>query len=92
VTIVAHDVGSVGGMERQLAELAVGLRGLGHAVTVIARTCELPPDAGVDFHRVRGPAPAVADRLSLVHGRQLSLAVARRRRLGSATGAIVPIG
>lgn len=55
VTIVAHDVGSVGGMERQLAELALGLRGLGHAVTVIARTCELPADAGVTFHRVPGP-------------------------------------
>jgi glycosyltransferase involved in cell wall biosynthesis len=55
VTIVAHDVGSVGGMERQLAELALGLRRLGHAVTVIAWTCELPSDAGVVFHRVRGP-------------------------------------
>jgi UDP-glucose:(heptosyl)LPS alpha-1,3-glucosyltransferase len=56
VTIVANDVGSVGGMERVLAELAVGLRGRGHRVTVIARTCELPAGAGVEFHRVRGPA------------------------------------
>jgi glycosyltransferase involved in cell wall biosynthesis len=55
VTIVAHDVGSVGGMERQLAELVSGLRGLGHDVTVIARTCELPAELGVRFHRVRGP-------------------------------------
>lgn len=39
VTIVAHDVGVVGGMERQLAELACGLRERGHGVTVIARTC-----------------------------------------------------
>ena len=55
VTIVAHDVGSIGGMERVLAELALGLRGLGHEVTVIARTCDLPAGAGVRFHRVRGP-------------------------------------
>ncbi len=55
VTIVAHDIGPVGGMERVLAELILGLRALGHDVTVIARTCELPAGAGVDFHRVRGP-------------------------------------
>jgi glycosyltransferase involved in cell wall biosynthesis len=55
VTIVAHDVGGVGGMERVLAELALGLRAQGHEVTVIARTCELPADAGVIFHRVPGP-------------------------------------
>lgn len=43
VTIVAHDIGSVGGMEHQLAELVLGLGRLGDRVTVIARTCELPP-------------------------------------------------
>ena len=32
VTIVAHDIGPVGGMERQLAELALGLRRAGHEV------------------------------------------------------------
>ena len=56
VTIVAHDIGSVGGMERVLAELILGLRARGHEVTVIARTCALPQDAGVKFHRVRGPS------------------------------------
>jgi UDP-glucose:(heptosyl)LPS alpha-1,3-glucosyltransferase len=55
VTIVAHDIGSVGGMERQLAELVMGLRRQGHAVTVIARTCVLPAGSGVSFHRVPGP-------------------------------------
>jgi UDP-glucose:(heptosyl)LPS alpha-1,3-glucosyltransferase len=55
VTIVAHDIGSVGGMERQLAELITGLRRRGHEVVVIARTCELPEDPGVAFHRVPGP-------------------------------------
>jgi UDP-glucose:(heptosyl)LPS alpha-1,3-glucosyltransferase len=56
VTIVAHDIGPVGGMERQIVQLLLGLRRRGHHVTVIARTCELPPDSGVEFHRVPGPA------------------------------------
>src|SRR2546423_13415400 len=56
VTVVAHDIGSVGGMERVLAELITGLAGLGHRVTVISRTCVLRPTKGVTFHRVRGPA------------------------------------
>lgn len=55
VTIVAHDIGAVGGMERQLTALILGLRRLGHRVTVIARTCELPAGSGVVFHRVRAP-------------------------------------
>src|SRR5664280_1310934 len=89
VTIVAHDVGHVGGMERVLAELVTGLRGLGHHVTVIARTCELPPDPGVAFHRVRGPARPLALALPwfMLAG---SLAVTRwRRGIVQATGAIV---
>lgn len=89
VTIVAHDLGSVGGMERQLAELVMGLRRLGHAVTVIARTCELPAGAGVTFHRVRGPSRPflLAYPWFMVAG---SLAVRRRRRgVVQATGAIV---
>jgi glycosyltransferase involved in cell wall biosynthesis len=89
VTIVAHDVGAVGGMERVLAELAIGLRALGHNVTVIARTCELPPSAEVAFHRVRGPARPllVAHPWFMLAG---SLAVRRwRRGLVQATGAIV---
>jgi glycosyltransferase involved in cell wall biosynthesis len=89
VTIVAHDVGAVGGMERVLAELALGLRAQGHEVTVIARTCELPADAGVIFHRVRGPSRPflLGYPWFLIMG---SLAVRRwRRGLVQATGAIV---
>jgi glycosyltransferase involved in cell wall biosynthesis len=89
VTIVAHDLGSVGGMERQLAELVTGLRGLGHEVTVIARTCELPAGTGVSFHRVRGPGRPflLAYPWFMVAG---SLAVRRHRRgVVQATGAIV---
>jgi glycosyltransferase involved in cell wall biosynthesis len=89
VTIVAHDVGSIGGMERQLAELIAGLRRLGHEVTVIARTCELPADAGVRFHRVPGPRRPflLFYPWFMIAG---SLAVWRwRRGVVQATGAIV---
>ena len=89
VTIVAHDVGSVGGMERQLAELITGLRRLGHDVTVIARTCELPDGTEVRFHRVRGPRRPflLFYPWFMLAG---SLAVRRwRRGVVQATGAIV---
>ncbi len=56
VTLVAHHVGQVGGMERVLTELALGLRRRGYRVTVIAYACGLPPDSGVTFRRVRGPS------------------------------------
>jgi UDP-glucose:(heptosyl)LPS alpha-1,3-glucosyltransferase len=90
VTIVAHDVGSVGGMERVLAELAVGLQRRGHEVTVIARKCVLPAGCGVKFHRVRAPSRP----LLLAHPWFLlagTLALRRRHRRGvvQATGAIV---
>lgn len=89
VTIVAHDIGSVGGMEHQLAELVLGLVRIGDRVTVIARKCELPANAGVTFHRVRGPSRPllVAYPWFLLAG---SLAVRRwRRGVVQATGAIV---
>ncbi len=89
VTIVAHDVGSVGGMERVLAELAVGLQARGHQVTVIARTCVLPPGSGVTFHRIRAPGRPLlfAHPWFMLVG---SLAVRRRRRgIVQSTGAIV---
>jgi UDP-glucose:(heptosyl)LPS alpha-1,3-glucosyltransferase len=89
VTIVAHDVGGVGGMERILAELILGLRRCGHQVTVIARKCELPPTDGIVFHRVRGPSRPflVAYPWFLLAG---SIAVRRwRRGLVQAMGGIV---
>jgi UDP-glucose:(heptosyl)LPS alpha-1,3-glucosyltransferase len=89
VTIVAHDIGGVGGMERQLTDLIVGLRALGHDVTVIARTCELPAQLGLTFHRVRAPGRPflLAYPWFLLAG---SLAVRRwRRGVLQVTGAIV---
>jgi glycosyltransferase involved in cell wall biosynthesis len=89
VTIVAHDIAPVRGMERQLTDLIVGLCELGHAVTVIARTCELPPGTDVEFHRVRGPSRpfVLAYPWFMLAG---SLALWRwRKGIVQATGAIV---
>lgn len=89
VTFVAHDIGPVGGMERQLSALVLGLRALGHEVTVIARTCKLPPGSGVVFHRVRAPGRPflLAYPWFMITG---SLALRRwRRGVVQATGAIV---
>jgi glycosyltransferase involved in cell wall biosynthesis len=89
ITIVANDIGPVGGMERQLSDLLLGLRALGHEVTVIARTCELPPGSGVVFHRVRAPGRpfVLAYPWFMLAG---SLVLRRRRRgVVQATGAIV---
>jgi glycosyltransferase involved in cell wall biosynthesis len=55
VTIVAHDVGGIGGMERQLEVLITGLLNAGAQVTIISRTCELPPHERMRWLRVPGP-------------------------------------
>ncbi len=89
VTIVAHDIGPVGGMERQLVQLITGLRRLGHEVTVIGRVCELPAGSGVSFRRVPGPGRPflLAYPWFLLAG---TIAVARwRRGVVQSTGAIV---
>jgi glycosyltransferase involved in cell wall biosynthesis len=89
VTIVANDIGPVGGMERVLAELIAGLQGLGHSVTVIARTYDVAPLPGVTFHRVPGPRRPnlLAYPWFLLAA---SIAVRRwRRGVVQATGAIV---
>jgi glycosyltransferase involved in cell wall biosynthesis len=89
VTIVAHDIGPVGGMERQLVQLISGLRRLGHPVTVIGRVCELPAGVDVEFRRVPGIGRPflLAYPWFLLAG---SLAVQRRARgIVQSTGAIV---
>jgi glycosyltransferase involved in cell wall biosynthesis len=89
VTIVAHEVGTVGGMERQLATTIEGLLDAGHEVTVVARTCLLPPRPGLRWVRVRGPRRpfSIAYPWFFLAG---SLAVARARRgLLQTTGAVV---
>lgn len=97
MTVVAHDVGSVGGMEHQIAELISGLLRLGHHVTVVARKfVPNEQDLGaslpgvIEFHRVRGPArPAL---LAYPWFTVMAWFVVRRHRRGivQATGAVVP--
>ncbi len=89
VTIVAHDVGPVRGMERQLTDLILGLRSRGHSVRVVGRSCELPAGSEVPFHRVPGPGRpfVIAYPWFMLAG---SLVLRRARRgLVQATGAIV---
>lgn len=56
LTVVAHHVGTAGGMEHQLAQLCGGLLERGYRVTVLARRCELPPHERLTWVRVPGPA------------------------------------
>ncbi len=55
VTIVAIDVGPIGGMERQLTELIQGLLASGHKVTVVSRSCRLPRHPALRWVRVPCP-------------------------------------
>jgi glycosyltransferase involved in cell wall biosynthesis len=89
VTIVAHDVGSVGGMERQISRLVSGLLDAGHAVTIVARSCDLPPRENFEFVRVRAPRKPFA--VYYPWFMLASAAAVRRARRGvlHATGAIV---
>jgi glycosyltransferase involved in cell wall biosynthesis len=56
VTIVAHEVGTGGGMESQLGRLAWELLECGHQVTVVACRCGVPAHPHLRWVRVRGPA------------------------------------
>lgn len=89
VTVVAHEVGTQGGMERQLGELCHGLLERGYRVVVVARRCELP--AHPLLLPIRVPAPARPFALAypafFIAG---SLAVRRHREgLVHTTGAVV---
>ena len=89
VTIVAHDVGGIGGMERQLEQLVIGLARMGREVLVVARGCALGAEPNVRVLRVPGPARpfVIAYPWFFLMG---SLAVLLKRRgLVHATGAIV---
>jgi glycosyltransferase involved in cell wall biosynthesis len=55
VTIVAHDVGTLGGMEAQLGILAQGLLDAGIRLTLITRRCGLAPHPLLTVHRLRSP-------------------------------------
>lgn len=89
VTLVAHDIGPVGGMERQLSELIGGLLADGFEVSVISRTCRVPGHPRLEWVRVRGPARPFP--LAYPWFLLIGSALVRRRARGvvHSTGAIV---
>jgi glycosyltransferase involved in cell wall biosynthesis len=56
VTIVAPDVGGIGGMELQLERLVTGLIDKGATVIVVARNCRLTASPFLHWVRVPGPS------------------------------------
>ena len=89
VTIVAHDVGGVEGMEHQLQALVTGLLDRGVSVEVVSRTLGLPGHPRLRWRRVRGPArpfPLAYPWFALVASSMLTWS---RRGLLHTTGAIV---
>jgi glycosyltransferase involved in cell wall biosynthesis len=55
ITVVAHDIGGVGGMELVLSELISGLLDDGYHLTVISRTCEVQSHDRLRWIHVPGP-------------------------------------
>lgn len=89
VTIVANDIGSVGGMERQLTELITGLLDLDYRVTVISWTCSLPPHPNMRWVRVPGPRRPFVVSYPLFLLLASFLVALRGRGIVHSTGAIV---
>lgn len=89
VTIVAVDVRSIGGMERQLTELIVGLLDRGWRVTVVARTCDLPSHPRLTHRRVPVPGRPFALGYPLFLLAASAIVALRGRGVVHATGAIV---
>jgi glycosyltransferase involved in cell wall biosynthesis len=91
ITIVAHDIGPVGGMEMQISHLIGGLLERGRHVTAIARSCEVPDHELLTKVLVPGPPSPfpVAYPWFAMAG---AAALARHGRgIVHAAGAIVPV-
>ena len=89
VTLVANEVGGLGGMERQLTELISGLLAAEHRVTVISRSCDLTPHPGLRWIRVPGPSRPFAITYPWFLVAASLLAAPARSRPRPRTGAIV---
>jgi glycosyltransferase involved in cell wall biosynthesis len=89
VTVVANDLGSIGGMERQLTELISGLLRYGHHVTVISWTCSFPPHPNLRWIRVPGPSRPFGVAYPLFCLLASFLVWLRGRGLVHSTGAII---
>jgi glycosyltransferase involved in cell wall biosynthesis len=89
VVFVAHDISSSGGMERQSQQLVQRLLEAGHAVTVIARTCELSRRDGLRFIRVPTPRRPFSLAYPAFFAVASLFAARRRGALLHSTGAII---
>jgi glycosyltransferase involved in cell wall biosynthesis len=89
VVLVANDVGGLGGMERQLGHLVLGLLDAGWRVTVIARTYALGRHQGVRFVRVPGPRRPFTLAFPMFFVVASALAARRGNAILHTTGAIV---
>ena len=91
VVLVAHDVGPIGGMERQLSILIGGLLERGWKVTVLSRTLAIPPHPALTWIRVPGPRRpfSLAYPWFALAGGALLLKH-RRGRVVHSTGALLP--
>lgn len=89
VTLVAHDVGGIGGMELQLSKLVSGLLTRGVHVTVISRTLAVQEHCHLRWVRVPGPRrPFTIAYPSFVAFASLIL-LRHRRGIVHTTGAMV---
>ena len=89
VTIVANDVGGIGGMEQQLEQLVNGLLVRGIEVTLISRTRGIMPRAGLRSVRVPGPTRPFTIAFPWFSIVATILTARYRRGIVHATGAIV---
>lgn len=89
VTIVAHDVGGVGGMERQLLELITRLLEREINVAVVSRTLKLAPHPRLRWHRIPGTARPVALAYPWFALAASLMLIRRRTGVLHTTGAIV---
>jgi len=89
VTIVAHHVGTPGGMESQLGRLVSGLLERGHEVTVVTRACGVPPHPRLRLVRVRAPNRPFPLRFAWFFVAGSVAAHRHRHRLLHTTGALV---
>lgn len=90
VTIVAHDIGPVGGMEFQISRLIGGLLERGRHVTVVARTCDVPHHENLEMLRIPSPPAPFAAFYPWFAAAAGAIVSRRARGIVHAAGAIIP--
>jgi glycosyltransferase involved in cell wall biosynthesis len=89
VIFVCHDIGGPGGMERHAERLIEHLLDSGRPVTVVARTCRMPPRPGLRFRRIRTPGRPFTIAYPAFFAAASALLLRRNGALVHTTGALV---